>query len=110
MLLGVKHEIGDGFSWSFVHRSDVGSDASQIKSQTIECNSKLAVALLIMDECFMPYIDHRSGINLIHSILYNCGYGHVLLSFKYFQSFTLGFPRGRVSPNTNSFPLELFKC
>uniref|UniRef100_A0A1J3D676 Chromodomain-helicase-DNA-binding protein 3 n=1 Tax=Noccaea caerulescens TaxID=107243 RepID=A0A1J3D676_NOCCA len=72
--LGVKNEIEGGYSWSLIHRMDADSNSnSQLSAQRIETNSKLAVGLAIMDECFLPIIDRRSGVNLIRNVLYNCG-------------------------------------
>jgi len=36
-----------------------------------ECNMKLMIALSIMEECFLPILDPRTGIDIIPSILYN---------------------------------------
>lgn len=36
-----------------------------------ECNIKLMIAASIMEECFLPILDPRTGIDIIPSILYN---------------------------------------
>lgn len=68
--MGVNHDLDGGFSWTIVQRDGV----PQCKlAERAECNSKVAVALSIMDECFMPIVDRRTSANLIHNIVYNCG-------------------------------------
>ena len=61
---------GDGFSWSLlkIHTADSSTAA------VLEGNAKLAVALGVLDECFNPVKDRRTGIDMLHQAVYSLGY------------------------------------
>ncbi|KAF1868300.1 hypothetical protein Lal_00000693 [Lupinus albus] len=83
-LIGVKHEIGGGYSWTLIRRSNVDFGDLHMKSHMVECNSKLALALSLMDECFLPCMDGRTNINVLNSVLYNCWSNFNRVNFEKF--------------------------
>ncbi|KAL4556448.1 hypothetical protein LXL04_039100 [Taraxacum kok-saghyz] len=68
-VVGVKQELDGGFSWTLIHRSG----AESLTDGQVVCNSMVAVAMSVMDECFMPFTDTKSGTNLIRNVVFNCG-------------------------------------
>ncbi|KAL6894081.1 hypothetical protein ACP4OV_008179 [Aristida adscensionis] len=89
-LLAVKKDLEPGFSCRVVQRiyEDVPETALALDDR-VECNSKIAVALSLMDECFLPIVDQRTGINLIRNVVYSCGSNFVRLDFRGFYMFVL---------------------
>ncbi|KAG8062576.1 hypothetical protein GUJ93_ZPchr0003g17069 [Zizania palustris] len=89
-LLAVKKDLDPEFSCRIIQRihEDVPETVLSL-DERVECNSKIAVALSLMDECFLPIVDQRTGINLIRNVVYNCGSNFVRLDFRGFYIFVL---------------------
>ncbi|CAD5179385.1 unnamed protein product [Musa acuminata subsp. malaccensis] len=90
-LVGVMNCVGDGFS-STVLRCNHGDKTLQSAEEiavVAECNMKLAIALSIMEECFLPMVDLKTGIDMIPHILYNWGSKLPRLNYKGFYTAVL---------------------
>ncbi|CAD6214512.1 unnamed protein product [Miscanthus lutarioriparius] len=89
-LLAVKKDLEPEYSCRVVQRihEDVPEEVLPLDIR-VECNSKIAVALSLMDECFLPIVDQRTGINLIRNVVYSCGSNFARLDFRGFYIFIL---------------------
>ncbi|KAJ1293616.1 hypothetical protein BS78_01G082300 [Paspalum vaginatum] len=89
-LLALKKDLEPEYSCSVIQRihEDVPETVLALDKRA-ECNSKIAVALSLLDECFLPIIDQRTGINLIRNVVYSCGSNFVRLDFHGFYIFIL---------------------
>ncbi|XP_023634795.1 uncharacterized protein LOC17878342 isoform X2 [Capsella rubella] len=90
LLIGVKHPLPEGFSWTFLRRFELPSEVADCDiSEKVASNAKLAVAFSVMDECFSPLVDHRSGVNLLQNIVYNFGSNFYRLNYSNFLTAVL---------------------
>ena len=67
---GVAHPLDGGLEWTFLRCSDIKSNSNETRVQ-VEHNSKLAMGLLVIRECFNPMVDPRTNIDMIAQAVYN---------------------------------------
>lgn len=71
-LIGIANPLGRGFSWTLLRCMEEDKVAELIDSTVaIDYHSKLAVALLVIKECFNPMVDPRTNIDMITHAMYN---------------------------------------
>lgn len=89
-LLAVEKDLGPEYACRIIQciHEDAPETVLDLDGR-VECNSKIAVALSLMDECFLPIVDQRTGINLIRNVVYNCGSNFLRLDFRGFYIFIL---------------------
>ncbi|XP_029118297.2 increased DNA methylation 1 isoform X1 [Elaeis guineensis] len=86
--VGVLNCLGDGFSWTILRCNHEIKSIQKIPLMA-ECNTKLAIALGIMEECFLPMVDPRTGIDMIPHVLYNRGSSFARLNYQGFYTIVL---------------------
>jgi hypothetical protein len=77
-ILGATNAAGgEGFSWSLlkIHKDSTPGSSSDSCSDIaiLERNGKLAVALGVLNKCFNPMKDRRTGMDMLHQAVYSLG-------------------------------------
>ncbi|KAL0909834.1 hypothetical protein M5K25_020734 [Dendrobium thyrsiflorum] len=90
-LVGVTNCMNDGLSWTILKCShDDKKVHSALKTALMaECNIKLAIALSIMEESFLPMWDPRTGKNLLPLVIYNWGSNMSQVNYQGFYTVAL---------------------
>ncbi|KAK1323315.1 hypothetical protein QJS10_CPA02g01046 [Acorus calamus] len=91
LIMGTSNSIGDGFSWTLLKRLDENMEGvSEHRRQLyLECDVKLSLALSVLDECFVHLVDHRTGVDMISQVTYNCGSNFKRINYEEFYTVIL---------------------
>ncbi|KAI3872796.1 hypothetical protein MKX03_018999 [Papaver bracteatum] len=89
--IGNLNHIDGGYSWTLLRciQGDQKVPSAQKFALMAECNPKLAVALTIMEECFVPMVDPRTGVDMIPQVIYNWGSDFARLNYQGFYTLVL---------------------
>ncbi|XP_010675407.2 increased DNA methylation 1 [Beta vulgaris subsp. vulgaris] len=89
--IGLSNQIADEYSWTLLRciHDEQKVPSAQRFALKAECNSKLAVAVTIMEECFLSMIDPRTGIDMIPQVVYNWGSEFARLDYHGFYTAVL---------------------
>ncbi|XP_076907087.1 increased DNA methylation 1-like [Bidens hawaiensis] len=90
--IGIMNPVSDDFSCTLlkcIHGDLEVHSAQHLVAFEAECNLKLAVALTIMEECFLPMVDPRTGIDMIPHVVYNWGSEFARLNYEGFYTMIL---------------------
>lgn len=89
--IGFVNLLTDGVSWTLLRciQGDHRVHSQRFIAMKAECNSKLAVALTIMEECFLPMVDPRTGVDMIPQVIYSWGSQFARLNYLGFYTMIL---------------------
>ncbi|XVF51825.1 hypothetical protein PTKIN_Ptkin04bG0215300 [Pterospermum kingtungense] len=89
-MVGARNDLQDGLSWTLLQRTELplGSYADDFYNK-VQTNSKIAVAWLVMNECFMPAIDRHTRANVTQCIVYSRGSNMTRINFSGFYTAVL---------------------
>ncbi|KAM5586222.1 hypothetical protein ABKV19_005233 [Rosa sericea] len=89
--IGYINHVVDGFSWTLLKciHDDQKVHSAQRLALKAECNTRLAVALTVMEESFLSMVDPRTGIDMIPQVLYSWGSEFARLNFQGFYTAVL---------------------
>ncbi|RAL38115.1 hypothetical protein DM860_000809 [Cuscuta australis] len=90
--MGYANLLSDDLYWTLLRctpNEQKVCSAQRFVALRADCNSKLAVALTIMEECFLPMVDPRTGIDMIPQVIYNWGSQFPRLNYYGFYTMVL---------------------
>ncbi|KAJ8526728.1 hypothetical protein K7X08_029205 [Anisodus acutangulus] len=86
-IIGIEHEHDRSYKWTLLQNTDDGSGITiEDHYQRTLCHSKLVVARRLMEDCFEQIIDRHTRIDVIKSVVYNCGSNFSRVNFRGFYT------------------------